>query len=73
MTNSYSRALLDAVEAATPPARPGARPGEIARSVGRYARVSVRQALGELVRQRRVAFDGPDCQRRYWRSGGPTG
>jgi hypothetical protein len=62
-------ALLDAFEAALPaPNEPGLAPVEIWRRVGRWALITARHAIRELVRQGRASYTGPDSRRRYRRA-----
>lgn len=61
----FSPATIDSVEAAMTTS--GETPRVIAARLPHTAISTVRFALAELVKQGRVAFDGPIGHRRYWR------
>ena len=64
---TISATTLAEVLAACPYGPPGETPRQIHATVGCWSAVTVRLALGQLVRAGRVAYDGPDSGRRYWR------
>jgi len=61
-----SPAILDAVEAVLPLAG-GLKPKDVHARVGRWAPVTIRHALRQLVAAGRAAYDGRDGRRLYRR------
>lgn len=69
MIGAQSEPTLSQVEAVL--CAEGLTPREVHARVGAWSRPTIRQSLTELVRQGRARFEGPDCQRRYFRSAPP--
>lgn len=60
--------LADRVETVLTDGGIGDMPASAHAALGMYSRVSVRNALRELVREGRAMCRGPDGHRRYWLS-----
>ena len=70
MSTGLSQRIRDTVWQALTADGAGSTPASVHSDVEAegIARITVRHALRDLVREGRARFEGPECQRRYWRT-----